>query len=141
MPYLRMAVSLALLTVLAPSLDAGADQSGVTPTSRELVDVPMVDSQSGREMLGYLAACALPKSAGAHAEKDGRRFDFPGAMGLAPNWLDDPMTTSEQRWVSACILALKDGNDGGVSVSLRAANSDNPALRPGEEELSAYTLH
>ena len=149
--FLRIALPSVLLIASASLFNAPADDGpaddgladGARDTSayQELVEVPMVDTPKGREMLGYLAACALPADFGAYAEKDGERYDFPGAMGLAPGWLDDPMTASQQRWVSACILALKDGNDGGVSVSLRAPNSDNPALRPSEEDLAAYTIH
>lgn len=141
MPFLRTVLIVTVLTLVLGRLEARAQDEPDISTYQELVGVPMVESASGREMLGYLSACALPPEGGAYAEKDGERFDFPGAIGLAPDWLKTAMTESEQRWVSACVLALKDGTGGAVSVSLRAANSDNPALRASEEELSAYTIH
>jgi hypothetical protein len=138
---LRAALILISLTLAASLLEARVVEAGDTSAFQELVGVPMVDSPAGREMLGYLATCALPAEGGAYAEKEGVRYDFPGGLGLAPGWLDAPLTVSEQHWVSACILALKDGNDGGVSVSLRAAGSDHPALRPSEEDLAVFTIH
>ncbi len=141
MPFLRTVLIVTVLTLVFGRLEARAQDEPDTSTYQELVGVPMVESASGREMLGYLSACALPAEGGAYAEKDGERFDFPGAIGLAPGWPASSLTASEQRWVSACILALKDGTGGTVSVRLRAAKPNNPALRPSEEELSAYTIH
>ncbi len=141
MAFLRVVLAGLILIVPASHREALADDVSNTSDYHELVGVPMVDSAGGREMLGYLAACALPADAGVYAEKDGVRYDFPGSMGLAPGWPGSSLAASEQRWVSACILALKDGTGGAVSVSLRAVNSDNPALRPSDEELSAYTIH
>jgi hypothetical protein len=141
MPFLRTVLMMTILTFALGLVEARAQGDPDTSTYQELVGVPMVDSANGREMLSYLATCALPAEGGAYAEKDGQRFDFPGSMGLAPGWLETSMTESEQRWVSACILALKDGTGGAVSVSLRAANSDNPALRPSDDDLTAFTIH
>ena len=149
--FLRIALPSVLLIASAslfnaraddgPADDGPADGARDTSAYQELVEVPMVDTPTGRQMLGYLAACALPTDFGAYAEKDGERYDFPGAMGLVPGWLDDPMTASQQRWVSACVLALKGLTDDRVAISMRAANSDNPALRPSEEDLALYSIH
>lgn len=65
----------------------------------------LAQTESGREFVRYLADCALCAGVAAYADVAGQHHEFPGAMGLAPDWLHRPLTEAEQRWVSACLLA------------------------------------
>src|SRR5438876_30006 len=59
----------------------------------------------GRELLKYVVSCALPDGAGVTVKVDGTTYQFPGSIGLAPDWgrPDGSCDGSCQRWVSACV--------------------------------------
>jgi hypothetical protein len=81
----------ATLAVASPGLIALADPS-------------LASTAAKREQLKYLVRCALPADLTLYADQEGTRFTFPGGLGLAPRWVDEAMTPSEERWVSACLL-------------------------------------
>jgi hypothetical protein len=91
----------------------------------------------GRELLKYVVSCALPDGAGVTVKVDGTTYQFPGSIGLAPDWgrRDGSCDGSCQRWVSACVLARVDAAGVEREISIRG---DNPALRPTWHELRDY---
>jgi hypothetical protein len=106
-----------------------------------LADERMAATPSGRELLKYLANCALAEDQVLTAEHEGRAFEFPGAIGLAPEWHSRPMSEAEQRWVSACLLARTNHFGVKVVLSLRSEFPSNaPGLQILGEEDAAYTL-
>src|SRR6185295_3704104 len=68
------------------------------------------------------------------------RFTFPGQIGLAPRWLNDPMTPPQERWVSACMLALTNYYGKHVDVSLHADPMLVPFLEQTKEETRTFTI-
>jgi hypothetical protein len=103
--------------------------------------VKMAQSETGRQFLSYLISCALLSNQGAFAMVDGQRHDFPGGLGLAPHWLDRPLTETEQRWVSAGILALTNFFGQHVEVSLRNPKSGFASLNANPEETGSFILY
>jgi hypothetical protein len=103
--------------------------------------VKMAQNESGRRFLSYLISCALLSNQGAFAMVDGQRHDFPGGLGLAPHWLDRPLTEPEQRWVSAGILALTNFFGQHVEVSLRSSHGGFASLSATPEESETFTLY
>jgi len=97
----------------------------------------LLTTVGGRELLSYMASCALPASVTLEAELDGETLSFPGSVGLAPAWADRALHASEQRWVSACLLARVNAHDTSVQVSLRGPH---PALRADGDERALYSL-
>src|SRR5262245_12337593 len=93
------------------------------PTEVELADPTLANTPEKRHQLHYLVTCALPKSIILYTQQGTARFTFPGQMGLAPGWLKHPMTPAEERWVSACMLALVNYFGRHVEVSMRAEPS------------------
>jgi hypothetical protein len=81
--------------------------SSTAPTPRQigLADPSLASTAQKRQQLSYLVQCALPADVELYAQQGSERFTFPGRMGLAPRWLTEAMTPSEERWVSACLLA------------------------------------
>lgn len=77
-------------------------------------------TEEGRDLLTYLAKCALNAEDILVAEHDGVTYEFPGLLGVAPEWEHAPLTPSLQRWVSGCLLAHVNAFDTSVSISLRA---------------------
>ena len=109
---------------------------------KELVDVPMLESERGRAMLSLVASCALPAEEAAFGDLGGKRFVFPGDLGLVPDWPERPLTPSDQRWISACVLARRNGgSDAGVKLSLRTAHAAMPPFTPDDAERKRFTIH
>jgi hypothetical protein len=80
-------------------------------------------TEGNREFLGYLARCALSSAQELRRTVDGVTYTFPGQIGLAPDWLEGPLDTAGEEWISACLLAHmnKDGNH--VPIELRAEHA------------------
>jgi hypothetical protein len=77
-------------------------------------------TEQGRELLTYVARCALNAEDILVAEHAGVTYEFPGLLGVAPEWEHAPLTASLQRWVSSCLLAHVNAFDTSVPISLRA---------------------
>ena len=119
----------------------GWDTQPVKVKQYELERNDLLASEAGREFLSYLIDCALPEDTGVFFEHDGRRYEYRGVMGLAPGWLDSPLTESEERWVSACILARTNYFGIKVRVSMQAKHSDFQSLQVSEEERDQFTIY
>jgi hypothetical protein len=78
------------------------------------------DTEDGRELLLYVARCALAEGDVLVATVDGADYEFPGLLGLAVEWENRPLEPSEARWVSACLVTHVNAFDVSVQISLRA---------------------
>jgi len=93
-------------TVAQAVSDPPAEPPAVaSPSLIALADSSLASTAAKREQLKYLVRCALPAELILYADQEWTRFTFPGGLGLAPRWVDEAMTPSEERWVSACLLA------------------------------------
>ena len=106
----------------------------------ELADTTLAATETGRHQLKYLVNCALPDSVLLVSIQGQERFTFPGHLGLAPEWLKAPLTPLQERWVSACMLALTNYAGKHVDVSLQAKSGSAPFLGQTKEETTAYSL-
>ena len=84
--------------------------------------------------------CALPADVALYADIEGERFTFPGSIGLAPRWRTEAMTPSEERWVSACLLAHVNYFGKHVRISIRATGVSVPDLVASADEQQTYTI-
>jgi hypothetical protein len=75
-----------------------------------------------------------------YADIEGERFTFSGSIGLAPHWLTEAMTPSEERWVSACLLAHVNYFGKHVRISIRATGIAVPELEASADEQQTYTI-
>jgi hypothetical protein len=96
----------------------------------------LVNAAGGESLLRYAIGCALPADASVSTD-DGTQFT--GSLGLAPQWAERSLDSSEQRWVSACLLARTNLFGVHVSISMRG---ERPALSGSvtEEEKTNYTF-
>jgi hypothetical protein len=124
---------------------------GVTPPStprpaagslipRALANPALASTAAKRDHLSYLVRCALPEHIRVYAEYGGERFTFQGSLGLAPRWLDAALTLSEERWVSACLLAHVNYFGKHVLVSMRAIPPPVPALEASHDEQQTFAI-
>ena len=107
----------------------------------ELTATGLLSSSPSRTLLSYVVSCALPKGKELYADFNEERFVFKGSIGLAPNWLDRPLTLREQRWVTACLLARTNYFGKSIKISIRTREPSIRALRVSESERREYPLH
>jgi hypothetical protein len=77
-------------------------------------------SPDGRDLLLYVARCALNDGDVLVATHGNQTYEFPGLLGLAPEWEYRALTAPEARWVSACLIAHVNAFGVPVEISLRA---------------------
>jgi hypothetical protein len=114
--------------------------AAVVPRQIALADPELASTATKREQLTYLVQCALPADIALYTEHGADRFLFQGRLGLAPRWLDEAMTPSEERWVSACLLARVNYFGKRVSISMRATPPVVPTLEISEEEHQTFSI-
>lgn len=133
-----VAISFALI-----ALTCNADQGWHKPTSAQripLTDRTLAATREQRQLLKYLVSCALPAGVEVYAHVNEAHYTFQGSLGLAPAWAQRALSETEQRWVSACILARTNHFGKSVRISMRARRQDYPALQASQQEKADYTL-
>jgi hypothetical protein len=106
----------------------------------ELADPNLASTAAKRAQLTYVVRCALPEDIVLYAQQGTERFTFQGGIGLAPRWLYEAMTPSEERWVSACLLALVNYFGKHVTVSMRATPPPVPGLEASDDEQQTFSI-
>lgn len=124
---------------------AAAAQAGKAPVLVPVASLPLspdalTETHNQRTLLKYLVGCALPSDVELRRVVGGVVYRFVGELGLAPGWLERGLTESEQRWVSACLLARTNYFGKAVEISLRAADPAPAALQTSTEERQAFSL-
>jgi hypothetical protein len=94
----------------------------------------LLATSDGQEVLTYLVSCALPSGTDLTAP-DGTVYS--GEIGVAPEWLNHPLDSSGQRWVSACMFSRVSDKDVAVPISMRGPTK---VLTPDASEIAAWTL-
>lgn len=118
------------------SLASTLTLDALTPSALESSD--LLTSLLGRTFLEYAVKCALPLGQNLTATHLGVPYTYYGRVGLTPNWLTGALSTSDRRWLSACMLAHVNATQTSVPILLRG---DHPALSvPVGPEGAAFTL-
>jgi hypothetical protein len=102
-----------------------------------MVSNELIATDEGRELLSYVVSCAIPHGVMLLAEHGGETYEFPGQIGLAPKWLRRSLHESEQRWVSACLIARVNRFGIPVSISIRGPHD---ALKVSAAEANDYSV-
>ena len=133
---MRKATAVALACLLGVASVCGAQTVLRVP----LNDTREALSEDGGERLQYLIGCALPEGVIVETTVDGRHYEFPGSIGLAPAWRERALTPAESRWVSACMLARTNAFGVTVQISLRAEPAPVATLETSAEEREQFTF-
>jgi hypothetical protein len=94
-------------------------------------------TDEGRELLGYVARCALAPGQTLGFSVDGTAYSYEGSLGLVPEWTERVMTPVEERWLTACLLAHVNGLGEHVLISVRAEG----VVEADEEEQASYAVY
>ncbi|WP_438017889.1 hypothetical protein WMF18_01825 [Sorangium sp. So ce315] len=92
-----------------------------------------------RDFIRYAIGCALDRAQAITLDGPGGARGgevHRGEVGLAPEWVDGPLSPVKQRWVSACIAAR--ANRSGVPVMLSMRSQASAQLAAGPEERGAF---
>ncbi len=92
------------------------------------------ETDEGRELLKYIASCALPLGKEISTTVSGVTYTFKGNLGLAPEWLNAPLSEIGQRWVSACLLAHVNAFGVKVPISVRGPHPAINEISKEEQE-------
>ncbi len=124
-----------------PSSHLASNQLSSGPLSSNrfnLTDTDLIETDGGRDVLTYLISCAIPDGITfVGTDSQGTQYEFFGALGIAPQWLDHPLNRAGKGWVSACLFARVNSNDVTIPISLRGPSS---ALTVDPEERANWTL-
>jgi hypothetical protein len=126
----RVTENRATLGIIANSAIA-TDQLNISNAAAK-----MISTESGLELFSFLVSCALPLNT-TLTVPDKPNFEFSGETGLAVEWLDHPLGSASQHWVTACVLSRINGLEVANPISLRGAN---PALATIPEERDGFPL-
>ncbi|HCU23883.1 MAG TPA: hypothetical protein DF383_02605 [Deltaproteobacteria bacterium] len=119
--------------------DAQEAKPEIRPASLKKLSYSVADpdqiaaAPGGLMLLRYIAACALRPDQELTATVEGKKYTFPGKLGLAPEWLGAPLSKSGQRWVSACLMAHVNYFGVHVPISVRAAHPNIQATYEPDE--------
>ncbi|HVO82239.1 MAG TPA: hypothetical protein VMT28_16015 [Terriglobales bacterium] len=117
------------------------------PATTQILSTP-----EGRELYSYMISCALPAGKAIEATLPSvadtappttlytcayGSCRFPGDLGLAEDWINRPLDTKGQRWVSACLLARINHYGIKQMISLRGVA---PQLWVTPQEARDYTV-
>lgn len=105
---------------------------------RRLTPDLSIETAEQREFVSYLVSCAMPEGVVLEAAHAGQDYRFEGSMGLAPDWLSRGMTATEQRWVSACLLARTNAFGKRIKISVRGTGPE--VLQATPSERASHTL-
>ncbi len=132
------ALSVNALSVNALSVNAlSVNALSVNGLALDQSSTNLADTSDGRELLKYIARCALPQGIDLIAEVGGQTYTFPGRLGLAPDWADHPLDAAGRRWMTACLLAHTNYFGITVPISLRG---EHPALVASADEQGIYPV-
>lgn len=94
-------------------------------------------TEGGRELLLYVARCALTYGDILVTTHEGVEYEFPGLLGLAPSWVDQALTTRQERMISACLIAHVNAYGVSVLVSMRSPG----AIMASEDEMQDFPVY
>ncbi|HEX8113385.1 MAG TPA: hypothetical protein VF516_36900 [Kofleriaceae bacterium] len=97
----------------------------------------LLATADGRDVFSLVVSCAVPSDVTLVATVNGAQFEFPGEVGLAPQWLSTRLAHPGQRWVSACMFARVNAHEVVIPISMRGPH---PELATSAAERAAWTL-
>ncbi|WP_437957824.1 hypothetical protein WME76_42090 [Sorangium sp. So ce119] len=123
---------------LAPSR---LQESSLSETALGAITEPGEIGAISRQLLQYIVSCALNASQSfrfSWRDELGELHEerYPGHLGLAASWSDEPLSGPRRLWVSACVASR--ANRAGVSVMI-SSRGTHPALRyPDRSEVESF---
>jgi hypothetical protein len=97
----------------------------------------LLATADGRDVFSLVVSCAVPSQVTLVATVNGAQFEFPGEVGLAPQWLVSQLDRSGQRWVSSCMFARVNAHQVVIPISMRGPH---PGLATSAEERATWSL-
>ena len=81
----------------------------------------LMSTEDGVETASYVIRCALPATDSIRVlNYEGELTTLTGELGLAPQWKDNPCDATCQERVSACLMALTNGDGAHIELELSA---------------------
>jgi hypothetical protein len=116
---------------------SGSNLNNAPLSSAALANSGLEANQASRMYLAYMIECALNSRQQVQSAYGGTVYTYPGAYGLASAWGTRALTTSEARYVSACVLARSNVFGQPVTISMRG---DTAILATTPDEAANYNV-
>jgi hypothetical protein len=115
----------------------GSSLTSTALANNATLTAALADADS-REVLSYIASCALAPGSHLDFTVEGVPYSFPGELGLVPSWGQTGGTCDSQcqEGVSACVISRLDYLGQYVSISMRGPS---PLVNASPSELAEYT--
>jgi hypothetical protein len=129
---------------LAPEalLESGEALSALAGAPLDGATTELASSQDGQAVLTDLVRCALPTGDAVSFPTDGGPdLVLTGLIGLAPDWRDGPIGETDQRFVTACLMAHVNGRETPFPISVRSSRRNaslTERLTFPAEEMAVY---
>lgn len=111
------------------ALSSNAMTAGALTVNRFLLNteasLEMELTEDGRQLLRYMAKCALEEGENLVFKVDEVVYEYPGYLGIAPDWKYQALSLSERHAVSACLLAHVNHFGVSVIISVRRHGLDD----------------
>ncbi|MEO5727209.1 MAG: hypothetical protein ABIV93_09445 [Byssovorax sp.] len=113
------------LTMNALTMNA-LTMNALSPSNLAAIQEPSTAGDTTRMLLKYIVSCAFDATQSfGFTWKDGLNLvheeTYWGALALAKSWPTKPLSTSDQEWVSACLIARVNWYGVSVPLSIRGA--------------------
>ncbi len=109
---------------LLPAYLEGAHRVNLSALAQDLLSEANLGIYQLSAQAEYLIKCAL--GPGQSLNIGGIAYD--GLVGLAPGWITKPLGDSEQRWISACLLAHANASGDSMRILLAGQRPELHAL-------------
>ena len=108
----------------------------VDTPSQQSAAVELARTPQGRQWLKYITSCGLSEGDQLTLKVEDSSYQFSGNLGLASDWLKQPLSASAERWASTCLLALTNAFGVTVPISVRGSHDALQAgMKPHETQL------
>ena len=111
-----------------------------TAGKQALVNDSWLVTSDKRHLLRFITECALDDDQLLSIESHGVIFEFYGQLGAAPEWngYANSMTASEQRWVTACVLARVNYFGTPVPINMRTNPGESFSIQASEKQKETF---
>jgi hypothetical protein len=115
--------------------------NALSPTNLVAFQAPSTSGDLARQLLKYTVSCALDATQSFNltwtdALSVVHNDTYWGHLAMAPGWATKPLSSSEEEWVSACLISRVNWYGVSVSLSARGATGGLNVTEPAE--LGAY---
>jgi hypothetical protein len=120
----------------------GLNMNGLSSANLAAIQAPTTNGDLARQLLKYMLSCAFDETQSfsftwIDASGVAHNDTYWGLLGLATGWATKALNSSDEGWVTSCLLSRTNWYGASVSISARGPTGTLHTYDPGE--LANYT--